>query len=275
MKFDKVSDIASIIGLILTLLSYVDSFKSICLVIILIIFILLLIRSNKQRKIDSKYLKGESKVREVNNKINLKALEIKKKNFEGIIHELSDLCTEISEIFKEIKDEKIGICIKYINGTPENPYVKTLCRDFYSKEREEKYNDNNYDYISKNTDFNHIIELMNSRKKFNEIYYQANYLANEHQYCNTHLKDIRLSSNFLSYYKRRKLWPLPYKSTIVVPFLSPDNKCISGFLCIDSPKSNGFIKERDIAIMQQIALFMRDIIYHVCNEHLKKKENEK
>ena len=84
-----------------------------------------------------------------------------------------------------------------------------------------------------------------------------------------------MSSNFLSYYKRRKLWPLPYKSTIVVPFLSPDNKCISGFLCIDSPKSNGFIKERDIAIMQQIALFMRDIIYHVCNEHLKKKENEK
>lgn len=275
MSFDRLSGIASIFGLVFTIASYFTLGHPVhiwLLSITSIIFIFIACWSIKRHNIASNYLKGESKIRKIHNRINLDASKIKEKDFDGIIHELTDLCTEISEAFKEIKNEEIGVCVKYINGSPKNPYVKTLCRDFHSKEREKNYDKTINDYILQNTDFNHIIKQMSENKDFDLIYYFANCLANKHQYTNTHLTDINLPSNCFSYFKRRKLWPLPYRSTIVVPFLTPDNKRINGFLCIDSPSSNGFIKERDVVIMQQIALFMRDIICYVCNNHLSKRK---
>lgn len=102
------------------------------------------------------------------------------------------------------------------------------------------------------------------------MFYCGNRLANKHQYNNSHLRDAELPSGLLSYYSRRKKWPLPYKSAVVVPFLSPNGTKIDGFLCIDSPQSNGFCKEKDVAILQQIALFMRELISFVCVNHLQK-----
>ena len=274
MTFDKLSGIASILGLLLTIASYFTTENPIhiwLLSLTSIIFIFLLWWNLKQHNIATKYLKGESEIRKIHNKINLDTPSIKQKNFDGIVHELSDLCTEISEAFKEIKNEEIGVCIKYINGNVENPYVKTLCRDFHSKKREKKYKNVGFDYISQNTDFTHIIRQMNDKQDFNMLYYFANDLVNKHQYNNTHLKEVDLPSSLWCYFERQRKWPLPYRSTIVVPLLSSDNMCIDGFLCIDSPSSNGFIKERDVVIMQQIALFMRDIICYVCSNHLKKR----
>ena len=100
------------------------------------------------------------------------------------------------------------------------------------------------------------------------MFYCQNRLANKHQYNNTHLKDIELPSGLFDYYARRSKWPLPYKSTVVVPFLSSMGNKLDGFLCIDSSNSDCFIKDKDVAILQQIALFMQELINYVCVNHL-------
>lgn len=202
-------------------------------------------------------------------KIVLQYTQIRTKNLEGIVHVMSNLCTEIAEAFEIIKGQKIGVCIKYINGDIKNPYVETLCRDVHSRKRTYSTRNAGYDYIWQNADFAHILRSFNEQREFAELYYFANDLPNQYQYTNTHLDTSNLQSGFLWRFMRRKQWPLPYQSTIVVPFLSPDNKQLEGFLCIDSSVPKGFNKSRDVAILQQIALFMRELMCYVCSNHLK------
>lgn len=274
MKSDVFSFWTSIVGILLTVLGYFTHDSPIqvwILSLLLIIFIILSCYINFQNKIALRYLKGEAQIRSLHNSLMQEAIFIKDKNFDGIIHALSDICTEISEAFETIKDVKIGVCIKYINGSLDHPYVKTLCRDSHSNNyRKDFDNSETIDYLAENTDFAYIFQQIDKQEKFDRLYYFKNKLANLHQYSNTHLKNINLPSGLFAYYKRRKKWPLPYKSTIVVPFLSYDGKMLDGFLCIDSPKSNGFIENKDVVILQQIALFMREIITFVCQQHLNK-----
>lgn len=273
MNIDKLSGYASIGGLLLTVASYFTKDTSIhigLLAFTALIFIFLTLFSFNRYSTASRYLEGEEEIRELHNSIILEKSKIKTNNFEGIIFELSKICTQISDAFGKIKGETIGVCIKYINGDLSNPYVKTLCRDTHSQNKRKDFdNSDELDYLLKNTDFEHIFKQLDNHNHFKTMFYCENRLANKHQYNNSHLRDVELPSGFWSYYSRRKKWPLPYKSAIVVPFLSPDGKSIAGFLCIDSPQSNGFSKEKDVVILQQIALFMQDIISFVCVNHLK------
>lgn len=273
MKSETFSLYISIAGILLTVLGYFthDSPLQVWLLsLLLIIFIVLSFYIYNQNKIAIRYLKGESLIRSLHNNLIQETNSIKIKSFDGIIHALSNKCTEISEAFEAIKEVRIGVCIKFINGSIDHPYAKTLCRDSHSSNYRKDFDNSEIkDYLSENTDFAYIFKQIGEKKNFDRLYYFQNKLANKHQYSNTHLKNIDLPSGFFAYYRRRKKWPLPYKSTIVVPFLSCDGKMLDGFLCIDSPESNGFIEKRDVAILQQIALFMREIITFVCQKHLK------
>lgn len=275
MTFDKLSGIASVLGLAFTLASYFTVNHPIhfwLLSFTALIFIFLCCYTFKRYSTATKYLDGEADIRNMYNSLIADYSKIKEKNFEGVILELTGICTEIAESFEKIKKTKIGVCIKYTNGNLPNLYTKTLCRDSHSRNmRKEIDAKNELDYIKQNTDFNYIIELAQNESSYKNLFYIGNRLANLHQYNNSHLHDIDLPSGLWSYYVRRKEWPLPYRSTIVVPFVSPNNKkIVDGFLCIDSPSSNGFNKERDVAILQQIALFMRDLISYICIKHLNK-----
>lgn len=271
MLFDKICGFASILGLILTVAGCLvaDCHINVIWIVVMILFLLLSIFYFCQYTMATKYLKGEAEIRDAHNKIALQYAQIRTKNLEGIIHVMSDLCTEIAEAFEIIKGQKIGVCIKYINGDITNPYVETLCRDVHSRKRSYPTINSGHDYIWRNTDFAYIFTAINEQHEFAELYYFANDLPNLYQYTNTHLDASNLHSGFMWRYKRRKQWTLPYQSTIVVPFLSPDNKQVEGFLCIDSSSPKGFDKSRDVAILQQIALFMRELMCYVCSNHLK------
>lgn len=275
MKIDTYSFYFSIAGILLTIAGYFTKESPIHVWVLSFLLLILIVLScyiYRQNKIASRYLKGEALIRLLHNRLIQETKSIKNENFEGIIHVLSDKCTEISEAFEAIKDVKIGVCIKYINGEIGHPYAKTLCRDSHSSNCRKDYdNSETIDYLSENTDFAYIFKQISKNEKFDKLYYFQNRLANKHQYINTHLNNNDLPSGALAYYRRRKKWPLPYKSTIVVPFLSCDGTMLDGFLCIDSPESNGFIENRDVVILQQIALFMREIITFVCENHLKER----
>lgn len=272
MNFERICGYASLLGLFVTICGYFSSNHPIHICILsltALLFIFITIISFKRYHIASCYLEGEAEIRELHNSLMLETQQIKKSSFEGIVADLTQRCSEISNAFEKIKDVKIGVCIKYVNGSIENPYVETLCRDTYSyNKRKNLYTTEEKDYLLQNTDFKHIFELVKEKRPYRSLYYCGNHLANKHQYINTHLIG-ELPSSILTYYKRRKMWPLPYKSTIVVPILYPDNMGASAFLCIDSPNSKGFDKKRDVVILQQIALFMSEIICFVCKEHLK------
>lgn len=271
MVFDKICGFASLLGFILTVTGCftTDCHKSAIWILVMILFLLLSIFYFCKYTTATKYLRGEAEIRDAHNKIALQYEQIRTKNLEGIVHIMSDLCTEIAEAFEIIKGQKVGVCIKYINGDITNPYVETLCRDIHSRKRSYPTRTSGCDYIWQNTDFAHILKSFNQQYEFAELYFFANDLPNQYQYTNTHLDASNLQSGFLRRFKRRKQWTLPYQSTIVVPFLSPDNKQVEGFLCIDCSAPKGFNKSRDVVILQQIALFMRELMCYVCSNHLK------
>lgn len=268
MLFDKICGFASLLGLLFTVASW---FATGCHMNIfwLAVWVALLLLSFFylcKYTTTSKYLKGQEKIRDIQNQIALQHAKVHTKNLEGIIHMMANLCTDISEVFETIKGLKIGVCIKYINGDISNPYVKTLCRDVHTRRR--KYSNKECDYVWQNADFAHILKAFNEQRELAELYYFANDLPNQYQYTNTHLDVSGLHPGFLPRFRRRKQWPLPYKSTIVVPFISSDSKQVDGFLCIDSPFYKGFDKSRDVEILQQIALLMRELMCYVCSNHL-------
>lgn len=277
MNIDKLSGIASILGLFFTIGGYFTANNPIhiwLLSLTALIFIFLCCYSFKRYNMVLRYLNGEADIRNLHNKLILEYPNVKTKSLDAIILCLSNYCTQIAEAYEKIKNEKIGVCIKYTNGEISNPYVKTLCRDIHSlNSRQEVDESKRVDYMFQNTDFAHILQLVSENKKYKDLFYCGNRLANKHQYANTHLMDIELPSGLFSYYQRRNLWPLPYKSSIVVPFLSADGRNIDAFLCIDCPLSNGFNIDRDVVILQQIALFMRELICFVCTTHLINRQN--
>lgn len=242
MSFERLSGIASILGLLATIGAYFSPGYPIhtwLLAFMAIIFLTICIYSCHKYKTANHYLDGEAVIRDLHNKFIQDLPQVKSKSFEGIIHQLSNYCSKISDAFKSIKGVEVGVCIKYTNGQYSNPYIKTLCRDAHSNNERQDYDESN-DYINQNTDFSHIFKLVSEHKKFKDLYYCGNRLANQHQYNNSHLDSSNLPSGLFSYYQRRKKWPLPYRSSLVVPYMSADGKCIDAFLCIDSPNSNGF-----------------------------------
>ena len=270
MLFDKICGFASLLGLVLTVTGWLTTSSNVKVFWLAVMIPLLLLSLFYLCKYNttSKYLNGQEKVRDLHNQIALQHSQVYTKNLEEIVPIMADLCTDISEAFESIKGVKISVCIKYINGDIDNPYVKTLCRDTHSRRRRYQNPSAECDYVWQNSDFAHILRAFNKKCELSELYYLANDLPNQHQYTNTHLSASDHQSVFLQRFRRRKQWPLPYKSTIVVPFISSDNKQVDGFLCIDSPFYKVFNKSRDVAILQQIALFMRELMYYVCSNHL-------
>lgn len=272
MDFDKFCGLSSFIGLILSAIGLYKTDSSLTVAVLLctlIIFIFLSAYFIWHYGKVQKYLDCENAIRRIHNSVINESQNIKQQDMNGAIFKLSNICTEISEAFGIAKNTEIGVCIKYVNGECDNLYVKTLCRDSHSHNHRKKFDNlKTEDYIMQNSDFAHIFKLIGKEVEHDQLYYCQNRLANKHQYNNTHLNDIKLPSGFFDYFTRQRMWPLPYKSTVVVPFLSSNGKKLDAFLCIDSIKSDCFIEERDVAILQQIALFMQELINFVCVNHL-------
>ena len=112
--------------------------------------------------------------------------------------------------------------------------------------------------MTENSDFNFIYEGIQEGHAQKWQFF-AHFLPWKYDYTNTRLsnwppKKIPLI-NFLI---RQLNWPLPYKSTIVVPLLplsvnEHDDKALRGYLCIDSPRNNAFNKQYDIEILKGLA----------------------
>ena len=215
------------------------------------------------------YLTYSKKARyaEIFEDINLGFSEIHKtrrneSNSKEILRSLENLCEYISSSFEKIYGYKVRTCVKIlVSDKDERPRVATLERDKRSKASGATtgIRDNVYHWIDENSDFEFIYN--NIGDNYSSLSYHGTRLPIRKKYKNTRLKEENWPPKkrgfIIDYIKRKREWPLPYRSTLVVPItpLSGDEQSQSslrGYLCVDSPKNLTFNKEYDVDILRGI-----------------------
>lgn len=273
-NLDRIGNIASILGITLAIIQLfvkADWYLRIA-VFIAVIFLVLLIVYSVQSNSRQKYLNALTEVQNLHYEIIKDQEGFKNFNLDKSVSKLSEYCNRISKILTDLKGDRISMCIKYTNAIGEDyneMYVKTLCRDFESKKNREKVDaDGNIDKISENSDFEDLFVKLLNKKDWQSVFFFANHLPQKHQYNNSHLDKSEVPDEWNSWFSRNKKWPLQYKSTIVVPIISGNNKNIYGYLCADSAKNRGFNKDYDVRLVQDLALDLSQTIKIVSDNHL-------
>lgn len=270
---NKVGNCASILGLILAFYQILtDSYHLAITGAIISLFFILVVISWHEYNSSKHYLIAQKKSQDIHYEVISSYERYMHFTLDKSVHELSNVCFQISNMLTELRHCDVSVCVKYTNTQDGIYYVKTLCRDPSSyQKRKNLYDDSIQDDIEKNTDFKEIFKKINEKNDWKDVFFFSNYLPQKHQYNNTHLKSDDLPDGLLSVFSRNRKWPLCYKSTIVVPILSENNKVIYGYLCVDSPNNKGFNKKRDVRLIQDLALFIAPAIRLVSEKHLKSK----
>jgi len=176
-----------------------------------------------------------------------------------------NLLTEVADAFTRITGTKCCTSIKILAGVEEGNeqrlQIINLARDLDS-ENSRKYpkEGDAPHFVDENTDF---LSILKNIDKANGDYYISNQLPLLYGYKNSsfrYYKDLPEDYGFFPFRAllRWYRWPLPYKSTIVVPIWPGTAKEISqetlvGFLCVDSPNMFAFNRDRDLDIMHGVA----------------------
>jgi hypothetical protein len=178
-------------------------------------------------------------------------------SIESIINACNELCNCVSKSLSIITGSSCNASIKILidNNDLNKAEITTFSR---SRNNIRKKADNDHKhYIEDNTDFKHILENINTPRG---EYFFSNQLVFRYNYINSSFKYYgQPDPNPLLRYIR---WPLPYKSTIVVPICNFDNNIIPkkesrtnpklvGFFCVDSNKM-GVFKKITISILFKV-----------------------
>jgi hypothetical protein len=180
---------------------------------------------------------------------------------ENIGDHLRDLCDYLSSSFSKVYNHHIGVCIKFLSVEVDRPLVLTLVRDNKSstKNRKSGAKDQTKHWLDANSDFNFIYSNFDN-ENINTSFYRGTNLPCRHDYNNTRLKDWppRIKLFLMNSVIRQMQWPLPYKSTLVVPIVpllanDREQEVIRGFLCIDSPRNFTFNQNVDVEILKGVS----------------------
>jgi hypothetical protein len=183
-------------------------------------------------------------------------------SIELIIQKLGFLCDNLANAFSSINGEKVAVCIKFLTFNGKRPIVTTLVRDRYAKSKNRKTGtaDNTKHFIELNSDFQFIWDNFDN-ENIETSYYHERHLPTCKDYKNTRLNSDwkgKIKFPILDNFIRRKQWPLPYRSTLVVPVVplladEQNQKAIRGFLCLDSSKEGKFNPQIDVDILKGIS----------------------
>lgn len=268
---NRIGSLASILGFIISIISlfiFEEEKKLWLSGFIIVLFFVLFVLSCFRYYSSKHYLIAYKVIQDIHYDMLCNQVKYNSYTLKESVFALSSVCSRISDMFTDLRKSQVSVCIKYTNKEDDIYYVENLCRDRKSYEvRKNRYNTKCKDNINLNTDFKEIFEKIKNNNNWKDVYYRASNLPQKHQYINTHLVE-KLPDNWYSFYYRYKQWPLPYKSTIVTPILSDDNKTIYGFLCVDSDKIKGFNYDHDIKMVQDIALILSPIIRIISEKHL-------
>jgi hypothetical protein len=203
---------------------------------------------------------GFARLHELHN-IDLKSGE-KEHNRNKVYNGLRELATSLSMLFSKVKGSDCPVCIKILMQDQE---VETICRDTRSESTRTKNQDTRSHTVQSNTDFENILISMGDPDK---RYFLGNNLPGDPTYKNSSIdsrsnfypeKAANRLEKFYKYLNRRTNWPLPYRSTLVVPIFpliretDENNTQPIGFLCVDSRIRRTFNHRVDLDIMKGVA----------------------
>lgn len=175
---------------------------------------------------------------------------------------LKDLCTNISFALTVIAGYKVSCCIKIMVPSENGNFaLRTLCRDTHDGAIRFKPDYKKEHFLNDNTDFKTLLNDLQSGKA---RYFMSNKLNWLKDYHNSSFGPYggrpEWTGNFIYDFfltiKRTFWWPLPYKSTIIVPIIPVNynpNDEILGFLCVDSPNMFVFKRYYDVDLLVGLA----------------------
>jgi len=182
---------------------------------------------------------------------------------------LMTYCESVSSIFTLLKGHRIGACVKLLcEDTSGKAIVITQARDCFSNAHNRKTGsaDKTEYTMEANSDFSFIYNNMESDTEDSSFFHSAN-LVRESDYRNSRLNKWKVKKiPFIpEYFVRKYTWPLPYKSTIVVPIIPLNSNSqnidnLRGFLCIDSKNTGVFNIPVDKNILRGMAAELCPIV---------------
>lgn len=196
----------------------------------------------------------------------LHALQINEETqADRVVSTMNQFCTYIARAYSRITGSKCSVCIKLLKKEEHEESkqmllsIVTAFRDEHSLE--ERSNPSNKPppkhFVHLNSDFSRIIRRF---KNPYQRYFLSNNLPFFWSYENTSFQVYGEPSDItfpvFSHLMRNWRWPLPYKSTMVVPICALTSKSeedIVGFLCIDSPQRGVFKKSYDLDLAKGVA----------------------
>jgi len=187
-------------------------------------------------------------------------------NNEQVIKALVSVSNKLKHIFEKRFDYTYSVSVKLLpkdnNDVSENVEVVTICRDEDSYLRRKNCNSVTHK-IFENTCFNEILYNIDMVDK---SFYFNNNLPVDKYYKNSSFKHYGKLPESATDSDRQRLWPLPYKSEIVVPIaptLHSGNsraKYFFGYLCVDCNEENAFHKKYDVGMIQGVADGLSDLL---------------
>lgn len=181
---------------------------------------------------------------------------------------LATYCESISSIFSTLKGHRIGVCVKLLVREENDLEVITQARDAYSQSHNRKTGsaDKTKHKLESNSDFSFIYNKIDSDLEDSTFFHSGNLIL-ENDYRNSRLNDWHAKNiPFVpKSFARKWCWPLPYKSTIVVPIFPLDSDSqkkenLRGFLCVDSERTRTFEIPIDKEILRGFAAELCPII---------------
>jgi hypothetical protein len=177
-------------------------------------------------------------------------------------------CNDLSAALTLISATHCSVCIKALKnadaaGADTRLEVVTLCRDANSGARETSTGGHIH-FADKNTDFTHIHERLGTPTG----HFLSNFLPSIAGYQNSSFASYGRPSQvnwpIIGTILRDATWPLPYKSTVVVPISTertePKYGKLVGYLCVDSRSRGAFRRRYDVEMMFAIAGCLYDVL---------------
>lgn len=186
------------------------------------------------------------------------------------------VCTQVTHAFSVIAAAPCSASIKVLaqqesQNQETRLKVLTLARDQQSSSSR-NYGVHLDHWIEMNTDFKFLLERISSpRGRYffsNRLPYLSNYQNTSIELYGGEPKPVHIWGwyHLVRYWQ----WPLPYKSTIVVPICPAISSKrtqanLIGYLCLDCSRMGAFKKHYDIELMEGVA----DGLYNLVSQYVK------
>lgn len=198
----------------------------------------------------------------------LQSLACEKSDISHIKSGCEAACNDLSAALTLISATHCSVCIKALknaDATAADTHLEvvTLCRDTNSEVRETSTGGHVH-FADQNTDFTHIHERLGTPTG----HFLSNFLPSIPGYQNSSFasygRPAQINWPIIGTIFRDATWPLPYKSTVVVPISTvrtePKYGKLVGYLCVDSRSRGAFRRRYDVEVLFAVAGCLYDVL---------------